>query len=53
MKSRILTPKGLHFLCLSPGDLKLDTLVYSTETVDARPTFIYLKDTTIGFGAAL
>ena len=22
MKSGILTPKGLHFLCLSPGDLK-------------------------------
>ena len=47
MKSGSLTPKDLHFLCLSPGDLNF------AETVDARPTYIWLKDTTIGHSSAV
>ena len=48
MKSGSLTPKGLHFLCLSPGDIN-----GSAETVDVRPTYIRLKDTTtIGHSTA-
>ena len=45
MKSGSLTPKGLHFLCLSPGDLKMAILLCSAETLDAHPTYIWLKDT--------
>ena len=50
MKSGCLTPKGLHFLCLSSGD---PILLCSAETVDARPTYIWLKDTTIGCSIAV
>ena len=47
MKSGSLTPNGLHFLCLNPWDI-LAILLCQTETVDARPTYIGLQDTTIG-----
>ena len=38
MKSGSSTPKGLHFLCLSPGDLKSGC---SAETVDVPDTQRY------------
>ena len=50
MKSGSLTPKDLHFLCLSPGDLKNGYLLCSAETVDVHPTY---KDTTIGRSTAV
>ena len=50
MKFGSLTPKGLHFLYQNPGELKNG---YSAETVDVRPTYIWLKDTTIGCSTAV
>ena len=53
MKSGSLTPKDLHFLCLSPGTSKMANLLCPEETVDACPTYIWLKDATIGRSTAV
>ena len=49
-----LNSKGPAFSAPKPwGPQKMATLLCSAETVDTRPTYILLKDTTIGRSTAV
>ena len=41
MKSGSLTPKGLHFLCLSPGDLKTRYFALSNRDCICAPNLYW------------
>ena len=54
MKSGSLTTlKGLHFLCLSPGDLKNGYFALFCRNYRCVPNLYWLKDTTTGLSTAV